>query len=62
MNTSAKGPASGETTDLVSRLDSIYNNAELDNKAKIEEIYKFYLEEVLEELKNAHKSHLNLKL
>ena len=46
----------------MNRLDSIYNNAELDNKAKIEELYKFYLEEVLEELKNAHKTHVSLKL
>ena len=61
-NLTGKSAISGETNDLQNRLDSIWNNAELDNKAKIEEMYKFYLEEVLEELKNAHKQHLDLKL
>jgi hypothetical protein len=36
-------------------LDELVNNPDLDNKQKLEEVYKFYLEEVLEELKNAYK-------
>ncbi len=51
-----------ENHELINRLDAIYNNPELENKDKIEQIYKFYLEEVLEELKSSHKTHVNLKL
>lgn len=58
---SGKAPQ-GEGNELVTKLEAIYNNPDLDSKAKIEELYKFYLEEVLEELKNAHKQQVQLKL
>lgn len=54
--------APGEQPELIQRLEAIYNNSELDNAAKVEKLYTFYLEVVLEELKNAHKSQLSLKL
>lgn len=46
----------------MNKLDSIYNNSEIDTKQKLEDLYKLYLEEILEELKSVHKQQLQLKL
>jgi predicted Zn-dependent peptidase len=52
----------GEGNELVAKVEGIYGNPDMDNKQKVEELYKLYLEEVLEELKNTHRQQLQLRL
>ena len=50
-------------SELVTKLEAIFNSGSADDvKAKAEELYKFYTEVVLEELKSAYKQIINMKL
>lgn len=48
--------------DLQQRLDAIFNNGELTNQEKVEEMYKFYTAVVFEEFKATHQQMVKLKL
>lgn len=42
-------------SELLAKLDVIFSNTEIDNLSKVEELNKFYLDVVLDELKNTHR-------
>ena len=48
--------------ELLARLDEIFNNGELDNAQKTEQMYQFYLKEVYEEYKKVQTQQVHLKL
>lgn len=47
---------------MLNKLDAIFNNSEAENSDKVEQLSKFYQEIVAEELKNAHKQAMALKI
>jgi hypothetical protein len=59
---SDKALLTADTRELLNKLDAIYNNEALDNTGKGDEMFKLYIDTVLEELKREHKVALTLKL
>lgn len=47
---------------MLAKVDEIFNNGELDKKQKVEALYKYYNETVLEELKRVYRQALQLRL
>ncbi|CDW83863.1 UNKNOWN [Stylonychia lemnae] len=58
----AQKQSKAEQSELLVKLDAIFLNTDFDNKTKVEELNKFYLEVVHEQLKNEHKKNIQLKL
>jgi Myosin-like coiled-coil protein len=48
--------------DLLAKMDQIFNATDKDDKQKNEELYKFYVDEVHEELKAAYKAEVQLRM
>ncbi len=51
-----------QKSELLIKLDSIYSDSNLDPAVKVEQLYKFYVEVALEELRQVHKQLQSLKL
>ena len=42
-------------SEFMAKIDSIYTDSNLEPQTKVDQLYKFYVETVLEELREAHK-------
>lgn len=49
-------------SELLIKLDSIFNDANIEPQVKVEQLYKFYQEVVVEELRSVHKKLSDLKM
>ena len=49
-------------SELLNKLEAIYSNGDLDNATKVEELFRYFTEVVLEELKTVHRQAVSLKL
>ena len=48
--------------EILAKVDEISGNAAFEDKVKIDEMYKYYVEVAFEELKNVHKQIVSNKI